>query len=243
MTKFSKHILRGLGLTENQTAVYFAALELGQATVQDLARKSGVKRTSIYNFIDELKERQLLTETKKRRRGLYAAAHPQQLIEMERTRIKELEDALPELLSIHNKSRKRPRVTFYEGVSGIQDVYGDMLKDKKEILAWEDLEHMKIALPPSFYEYFPAERARRGITFKSILRDSSVAHEMVKRQVGLLRESKFIQTGDLKTEINIYSNKVALMSFRSDPPFAVLIEDPSIAETLRVAWTELWNRL
>ena len=33
-----------------------AALELGEATMQDLARKSKVKRTSIYNFIDKLKE-------------------------------------------------------------------------------------------------------------------------------------------------------------------------------------------
>ena len=54
---------------------------------------------------------------------------------------------------------------------------------------------------------------------------------------------KFIKAEELKTEINIYGDKVAMMSFRSNPPFAVLIENKDIAETLRTAWQELWERL
>lgn len=54
---------------------------------------------------------------------------------------------------------------------------------------------------------------------------------------------KYINSGDLKTEVNIYGNKVALMSFRSFPPFAVLIEDEGIADTLRTAWKNLWLKL
>ena len=41
----------------------------------------------------------------------------------------------------------------------------------------------------------------------------------------------------------IYGDKVAIMSFRSAPPFGILIEDSGIAETLRVGWQELWKRL
>ncbi len=46
-----------------------------------------------------------------------------------------------------------------------------------------------------------------------------------------------------KTEINIYGNKVAFISFRSREPFAVLIEDEGITETLRTAWKEIWGKL
>ena len=38
MTKLSKNLLHSLGLTEVEAAVYFAALELGEGTVQALAR-------------------------------------------------------------------------------------------------------------------------------------------------------------------------------------------------------------
>ena len=243
MKKLSESLLKSLGLTENQAQVYLAALELGQASMQELAKKSKVRRTSIYNFINELKEKQLITETKKKKRRVYSAVHPEQLIELEKTRITELQSMLPELLAVYNSSNQKPRVTYYEGVDGIKEVYGDMLKDKKEIWAWEDLEYMKTALPKNFYDYFPPERAKRGITFKSISRDSETAKELVKSNIKLLRETKFIQSQDWGTEINIYGNKVALFNFKTQNPFVVLIEDINIAQTLRIAWKGLWDRL
>lgn len=243
MKKVSKQLLNSLGLSEVQAAVYFAALELGGANMQELARKSGIKRTSIYNFIDDLKERGFITETIKKKRKVYSAVDPDQLVEIEKTRLSELERTLPELRAIQNKSRTKPRVAFYEGIEGIKEVYADMLKDKKEILAYEDLEHMSIALPKIFYDWFPPERARRGIPFKSILRDSSEARHLIQKNIRLLRQSKLLNTADWKTEINIYGDKVALMSFRSKMPFCVLIEDHDIAETLRTLWNELWKRL
>ena len=132
---------------------------------------------------------------------------------------------------------------FYENIDGIKDVYVDMLQEGKEILAFEDLEHMQIALPKSFYEHFPTERARRGIQFKSILRDSPEARRLVEKNRQLLRQSRLLASADWRTEVNIYGKKVALMSFRAKTPFCVLIDDHDIAETLRSVWQELWNRL
>ena len=243
MNTISKSILNSLGLTDIQGAVYLAALELGEANMQELSRKSCVKRTSIYNFIDELKGRGFLVETLKKKHKVYSAVEPQQLIEIEKTRLAELERVMPELLAVQNKSKSKPRVRFYEGVEGIKDVYADTLKDKKEILAFEDLEHMSIGLPKSFYDWYPQERARSGISFKSILRDSPEARRLTKSNIKLLRESKLLPSADWKTEINIYGDKVALMSMRAKIPFCVLIEDHDIAETLRTAWKELWKNL
>ena len=243
MKQFSKNLLRSLGLTENEALVYLATLELGEANMQELARKSGVKRTSIYNFIDELKERGLLIETIKKKRKIYSSVTPDQLIEIEKTRLAELEYTLPELRAIQNKTKTKPRVRFYDGMEGIKEVYADTLQDKNEILAFEDLEHMYIGLPKSFYEWYPAERARRGIPFRSITRDSKEARLLTQKNIKLLRKSKLISSADWKTEINIYGDKVAMMSLRTKNPFCVLIEDHDIAETLRSAWNELWNNL
>ena len=243
MKQLSKQLLSSLGLTGSQAAVFFAALELGECSMQELARKSGIKRTSIYNFIDDLKNRGLVIETRKKSKKVYSAVDPRQLLEIEKMRLMELERTLPELLAIQNKSRAKPRVMFYDNIDGIKEVYADMLKEGQEILAFEDLEHMNIALPKPFYEYFPAERAKRGILFRSILRDSAEARRITQNNRRLLRQSKFVTSSDWRTEINIYGNKIALMSFRSKIPFCVLIEDQNIAETLRTIWNELWQNL
>ncbi len=237
------YFLKPLGLSELQGRVYLAALELGEAKMQDLAKKSGVNRTTIYTFIDDLKERGFITETKRGKRRIYSAIHPERFLQMQKVRTAELEKVLPELLAIHNVSRTKPRVTFYEGVEGVKEVYTDILRDKKEMLAYEDIEHLKGGLPQTFYEYFPAERAKKGISIKSISRDSQIAREFIKDNIRLLRETRFIKVKDFKTDINIYGNKIALIGLRSSPPFAVIIEDVSISETMRIVWKELWDRL
>lgn len=259
MQKLSQHLLEGLGLTEAQGAVYLAALELGEASMQELARKSRVKRTSIYAFIDDLNARGFLTEVMRRKRRAYQAVDPRQLLEVERSRVVEFERALPELLAVHNRAAGKPRVTFYEGLDGIKSVYADMLRVGKEILAYEDAEQRLDALGEEYVTRYPAERARRKILFRSILRDSPAAHALAQQNRELLRQSKFLSASDAeihgrengrltaggawRTEINIYGDKVALFNFRAATPFCVRIEDADLAETLRVSWHALWDRL
>ncbi len=242
MKKLSIELLDSLSLTSAQASVYLAVLELGESNMQDVARKSGVKRTSIYHFIDDLKQRGLINETMKRTRKIYSAVDPRQLLEIQKNRLKELEMVMPELLAVQNYFGKKPRVAYYDGTEGMKEVYMDMLQDKKEILAFEDIEHMMATLK-TFFTSYPVERAKRQIPFRSIIRDSNEARAVTKMNIKLLRKSKLIKSADWKTEINIYGDKVAMMSLRSKQPFAVLIEDADIAETLRVAWKELWERL
>ena len=238
-----KNLFLNLGLTEDQSKVYVAALELGQASMQELARKSGVKRTSIYNFIEELIDKKLIATSQKRKRTVYSAIHPNQLIELEKARLAELNRVLPELLAIHNKSMNKPRVTFYEGIDGIKEVLLDMLNEKQPVSAISDFKQMAASLGDYYFEIFPPERARRGIISRNIVPENPKARELAKQDARYLRETKFIQSEDLKTEINIYGNKVALNSYPSSPPFAVIIEDKNIADTLRKIWQELWDKI
>lgn len=240
--ELSTHLQKTLGLTDQESRVYVAGLASPESTVQDLANSSGVKRTSIYSFIESMLERGFLVRKKRGKRFLYSAVDPKQLLEMERARLQELEDSvIPGLEAIHNSRKEKPAVLYFEGVEGIKEVYADMLKERQTIYELEDLEYIKKVLPKSFYEYFPAERARRNIELKAISRDSKVTKDFIKKDMPLLRETKLVESADWKTDINIYGNKVALMSFRTSVPYCVLIEDSHLADTLRTAWEIMWN--
>ncbi|OGG50919.1 hypothetical protein A2763_02670 [Candidatus Kaiserbacteria bacterium RIFCSPHIGHO2_01_FULL_54_36] len=243
MAEISENLLKTLGLNAMQAQVYVAALELGEATMQALARKSGVNRSTIYTFIDELKARGFILEGRKHKRNVYSAAHPEALVEMQQSKVAELQRLLPELMAINNKSDKKPRVTFYEGFSGVEEVYNDQLREKKEILAYEDLEALLGELPERMSYWFPAERAKRDILIRSISRDVPLAREFSKRNRGLLRETKFITAPKFKTDINIYGDKVALIDLQASSPFAVIIENHNLAETMRTVWKQLWDKL
>lgn len=238
----SPHLLRNLHISPDQAAVYTAALELGQSTIQEIAKKSGVKRTSIYNFLDEMRERGLLVTSRKKKRNVYSATNPEQLVEMEKARLVDLQKTIPELMAFANRSRKKPRVTFYEGIDGMKDVYANILQERHPMVGWSDFEH-NVKVMGRFYETYVPERARRNISYHVILRDTPAAREWAKGNRGALRETKFIPSDQIRTEINIYGHKVVLMSFRSLPPIGVMIEDANIASTLRFAWQQLWDRL
>lgn len=242
MVKLPKELMKSLNLTNAQANVYVAALELGQASMQELARKSGVKRTSIYNFIEELKDRHLITEAKKHKRSVYTATHPERLIELEQERLKELNGLLPELMAIQNSSPTKPKVTFHEGIEAIKEVYADFVHEGKPIIAWSEFNESRAATGTLFDDQ-AEKRAKQNIPVRWITTDSPEAREFAKKDTRLLRETKFVKSELFKTKIVIYGNKVALLSYRGNPPLAVLVEDRDIADTLRGAWEELWNRL
>ncbi len=244
MASIPKNLLKSLNLSDSQAAVYVAALELGQATIQALSRKSNVPRASIYRFINELRERQLITEVKKGARTIYSGADPEQLIEIEQMRLSDLRRVVPELKAIQNRSTKKPRVKFFDGLEGVKSVYMDTLTAEREILSFSDFTTELQIMDRRFYDetYIP-ERRRRNIMYRAILKDSPEVATYQKLAMKNLMESKAIPNIDIATEIDIYNNKVALMSFRGGNPYAVMIEDESLARTLRAIWKKLWERL
>ena len=239
-----KNLLKSLNLSNSQAAVYVAALELGQATIQSLSRKSNVPRASIYRFIDELRERQLMVETKKGARQYYSAVDPEQLVEIERMRLADLQRIVPELTAIQNRTNRKPRVRFYEGITGIKSVYTDTLSAEREIVSFSDFSQELQSIDRRFYDdFYIPERQKRNIMYRSILRDSPAAQEYLTHAARNLLETKVIPDIDISSEIDVYNNKVAIMSFRKSGPYAVLIEDEALARTLKAIWSELWKRI
>lgn len=241
MASLSNNLLKSLNLTDDQAAFYLASLELGQANIQELAKKSGVKRTSIYNFIDEMKERGFIQETRKKKRNVYSGVHPEQLVTMEQMRITELQRLMPELKAIYNKTQTKPRVTFYEGVEGLKETLADFIRVGKPMIGWADFSFRQKILGNFFDEFAPI-RAKHNITYQAIVRDTSEARAWGKKNIGHLREHRYIECEPFNTETLVYGDHVLMLSYQQKA-FAVLIEDANIAATLRIAWQQLWDRL
>lgn len=237
-------MLKSLGLSETETAIYLATLELGEGHIQEISRKSGVKRTSIYHLLEDLKSQGLLTEVTKGKRRLFSAASPYQLVELQKSKVSSVEQLIPQLLAMQNNAKHKPKVSYYDGIEGIKAIYRMALRDKQTIYAWEDLDRTKDILPGTFFKSYPVERAEKKIPARCIDRDTPFARQFTsENNVRLARESRFIDSEEFGTEINVFGSKVAFFGFDKKNPFGVVIEDPGIAAAVRVAWQELWDRL
>src|SRR3989338_8163639 len=120
--------LKKIGLSENEAEVYITLLELGSATAQEIATKSGIKRTTIYVQIEALMKMGLVSSFEKEMNNgkvpktYFRAEDPEHLkkiVGKERALMAEresmLEKILPGLGKIYLSGGDRPRVRFFEG--------------------------------------------------------------------------------------------------------------------------------
>src|SRR4030042_5992747 len=170
--------LEQLGLSEKEAKVYLAVLELGEANIQQIAQKSGVKRTTAYDIINSLKEKRLLTEITKGKKAFFSAEDPRKLERQLDEKKETLKKILPELLSITNLLDTKPHIKFYEGNDGIKEVYKDTLDyPDQELLAWVSQEAVVGFDVEWLDKYYVSKRLEKKIWVRVIAPDTQ---EMVK---------------------------------------------------------------
>ena len=156
--------LQSIGLTEKEVAVYLALLKLGTAKAGVLAKKTGIRRVSVYDLLESLMKRGIVSRYRKGSLGYFSALEPARLLtyldreKEERATLidkqkKKIQDLLPQLISLQDISSARPKVQFFEGEKGMREAYEDTLTSRGMILAYANGETMHKGLPNFFPEY------------------------------------------------------------------------------------------
>jgi sugar-specific transcriptional regulator TrmB len=233
--------LKDFGLTENEAKVYLANLELGSATVQEVAKKSGVKRTTIYTMLENLKRYGLMSEFHKQGKILLIAEDPSRLEQLMQNRQERIKAALPELRSLFSSPAEKPKVRFYEGKDGIRQVFQDTLDEGKEIKCFVSWRSELRAIPEIVNAYIK-ERVKKDIWVRALADRTKESKYYQERGKEELRELYFLPEGSLPfdTEVNIYGNKVAWFTFKKEY-FGLIIESEQIANTWRMVFDIIWG--
>lgn len=76
--------LMNLGFSEYEAKTYLALLKVQPATAYETAKNAGIPSSKIYEILGRLKERSIAVAIKSSGKLLYAAADPEELIEMQK---------------------------------------------------------------------------------------------------------------------------------------------------------------
>ena len=131
-------LLKEAGLTDGEAKVYLSLLELGTTTSGPIIEKSKVSRSIIYNILEKLIEKGLVSFVIKEKTKYFQACNPNKLlifIEEKEDGLKKnkekIEKILPELLLKHSLA-KNNEAQIYLGIKGIRTAYENLyLKLKK----------------------------------------------------------------------------------------------------------------
>src|SRR5579872_4050022 len=125
-------ILKKIGLSEKAAKIYLAALENGESTIQQLAKTSGLKRTTIYYVIAELLETGALIEARHKKKIYYLAEPPQAMLRRTKENIQEFEEFLPALEQRRFLKEKRVDALFLRGASGFKQIWEKIFNQEKK---------------------------------------------------------------------------------------------------------------
>lgn len=237
--------LQTFGFTKKEATTYLALLELGEGTLADLARKACIRRTTLYDVVQSLKDKGLASTIRSGGRLLYLAEDPRTLDDRLDEQRSALSAMLPELLSMANALPRKPKVRFYEGIEGIKEVYRDMLQfPGQKMQAWVS-DSMITKFDAAFItEYYIPRRLEKKIWADVIASDTPAGANFQSKDTLALRKTRLLnaETFPLSVEINLYStDRIGFMSI--EDKLGLIVESKPIADTLKSIFAQQWASL
>ncbi|MCK4649846.1 hypothetical protein KAT36_01305 [Candidatus Pacearchaeota archaeon] len=228
-----KESLTKIGLTKAESIIYLSLLKLGDVPVKDLSKDTGFHRTNIYDILEQLKEKGLVSFSKQGKILYYKTTDPKNLLNLLEEKKEILINLMPDLDKLNNINRKKINVSIFKGKEGMKSVFNDIRREKGEIFGLGIKGQLRDRLP---------------IYAKQFLRDLKLSK---RKYYGLYDKKENISP--IFTEIrilpknvsipvatHIYSNKVLITIWEPDL-IAILIEANKVAETYKSHFNLLWN--
>jgi len=225
--------IKEVGLEPKEAEIYLAILALGKATISDIARNAPVKRTTIYQYIDNLTQKGLLLKSVKGKRIFYVAEDPEKLLKVLDEKKKKISAILPELQKMHSISFHKPKIRFYEGLEGMREIYDEMTKTFHDIYGVFSADKYWAVFNESDDKKFFENIRHHGGHIKDMVEDTPLGRKHIKsgRYKGIGAPKLLPKDFSLAVDMMIAGDKVAMISLTN--LVGVIIENPEIADLQR----------
>lgn len=236
-------LFQSFNLDAKESKCIAALVEMGPQPASALSRLLGMPRNTVRGILDALTQHGLLTKTRRGNTQYYAVENADGLTRILRGQQRAFNEETEERIRVietygheltqYRQASGRPKVTFYEGMSGLERVYEDTLIAKTGLRSWGSYDANKEALPSYFQTYYQ-RRTKKGIPMKSIHPDTALSRAHQKNDRRELRTSALVPKTvfDLKPEIQVYDDKINIVSWRDK--FGIIIESQEIADAVRL---------
>lgn len=230
--------LKEYGLTDKEIKVYLSLLKLGSVKLQELSKRVDLPRTTIYNTLNYLILKGLVSYIIKKSVKYYETTDPNKLISKIEEKKDIISSVLPELKSMY-KTIDYSSVEIFQGTKGLSTILSDVFKTKQLIkyfgsytLSKEVLKHL-----PSHYR---SVRISNEIPAKIIIDNNkeSIFETSKYKNITQIRYNSKLK--DFPAMIFIYGNKVAIYTLKKEL-IGIIINNEQIAFAMDMIFEFYWN--
>jgi len=233
-----------IGLTDGESKVYMALIELGSSTVGPIVKKSGVAYSNVYSILNRLVQKGIASYILKSKTKYFQVVSPSSLLEYlekKEEELKKQKDSLKTIIPrLEHLQMLKPQqdAEIFLGKKGLKSAYVKLFLNSKA--TDENLFfyiHEKEYAKESDMFFFGSKEVFSKVPSKGIANKFAMQSEFIKQtNIGEFRYVEFPVPGN----IEICGNKILLISWKK-PIIAVLIQSESIAENFSNYFYEVWN--
>ena len=229
----NKEILKEIGVQEGEVTVYLALLKLKETTATQITQYTGLHRSYVYDLIEKLKERGLVSFVIKNNVKYFRASHPSKILDYIKEKEEKINTILPELINLSQEKGEDIKVEIYKGKEGIKTILNDILKENRGYLLFGHLKFEELL--PIYVKQFVKLADKQKIIEKAIL-EKGIKIIPTKRH-----EYKYISKEYLfPNAVIVYGNKVAIFIWQ-EPYYVLLIENKDVALSYKTHFNLLWS--
>ena len=231
----TKTVLEDLGLSDGEIKVYLALLKLGSSPVSKIKEESNLHRTTIYDFIEKLINKGLVSYIVKNNIKFYSAMHPSKLMDFVKEKEINLKDILPNLIKLSERHREEIKIEIFKGKEGFKSVLNLMLREKKNLYGYGIDEAKFEANFPIDLKQFLKKEQKLGIKERLISKKDAEFYYKSPHIEYKFFDEKFFSP----TPWFAFSDYICVMIW--DPLTAILIKSKELSDGFYKHFNLLWK--
>ncbi len=230
-------VLEELGLNKNEARVYLALNELGTSTVHNIANKSGVHRTNVYDSLKKLISRGLVSFIVKQNVKYYETTPSDNLVNMLKIKETELLRILPQLQLREKMAQHEGQTFILKGIQAFLSAMNGLLESGETVKVYG-------APPPESMRphvgLFHENRIKKKIPIKVIYDFNDKSRIKFARTL-TLTEVRHCKNQFNSPVTNLVCGDLVLLALWTKSPYIIQINNKEIAEAYKNYFDMLWN--
>jgi sugar-specific transcriptional regulator TrmB len=246
---FMARNLESIGFTSGEEKVYIALLRLGSSTTGAIAKEAGVSRSKLYEILEKLSRKGIVSHYKKNNVSYFTAAPPSRIVDylkekealIEKER-EEFEKSLPMFENFLDKNLLSQDAQVFEGMDGIKSVRETALNNMHpgDVMYYFGNSASGHANVLGYWDDWNNRRVKKKIWAYIIYNQDSKDFGERRKRLKYTKVKYLVQKGVSHAWIEIYGDTVAIV-MKYQMPMSIVINNKFVAESFKTYFNILWS--
>jgi sugar-specific transcriptional regulator TrmB len=244
-----EYYLKELGFTEGEEKVYTALLKIGSNTTGKIAKEANVSRSKLYEILEKLINKGVVSHFKKNNVSYFTAAPPSRIIDFLKNKedtikkqMKEFEGKISFFENISISKQLSQEAQVFEGIEGIKNIREIALKNSKSgetfyYFGNPASGHQNVL---GYWDDWNNRRIKKKISAKIVYNQDAFEFGERRRKQSYTQIKYLPKKGNSHAWIEIYGDIVAIV-LKQEKPMSIIINNKLVSESFKLYFDIIWN--